>query len=164
VLLDVLTLPFRLSNTSCRDHHAVADELAIRLLHAWLGKAMNADTDATGGYNQLRTSNRGASNRRKQNDQEHGLPHCDNAPTFFFAVTIIYPLQEFIGSTYASFSPQRLVWQAREPASPEADLCSQPVYDQLTSVKVSRGEDPVASYQRNFLGCGRRASEQCLGP
>jgi hypothetical protein len=110
-----------LSNTSGRDDHAVADELAIRLLHAWLGKAMNAYADATGGYNQPRTSDRGASKRGKQNDQEHGLPHRDNAPTFFFAVTIIYPLQEFIGSANASFSPQRLVVRrAREPVSPEA--------------------------------------------
>jgi hypothetical protein len=90
VVLGILTLPSRRTNTSGRDYHAVADELAIRLLHAWLGKAMNADANATGGYDKPRSSNRGASNRGKQNDQEHGLSHCDNAPTFFFAVTIIH--------------------------------------------------------------------------
>jgi hypothetical protein len=90
MLLDVLTLPSRLSNTSGRDDHAVADELTIRLLYARLGKAMNADADATGGYDQPRTSNRETSNREKQNAQEHGPIHRDNAPTFFFAVTSIH--------------------------------------------------------------------------
>jgi len=50
---------------------------------------MNADADATGGYNQLRTSDRKTTDREKQNDQEHCLPHRHNAPRFSSVVTII---------------------------------------------------------------------------
>jgi hypothetical protein len=61
------------SNAVRRDHYPIAHKFAVRTLQARFGKALDADLNAMGGYDQRRRSNVNTSHRsQQQNDPTNG--------------------------------------------------------------------------------------------